>query len=823
MPKKIKQAIVKTVLKLGNSLAQKTGEEVAVQRETAPEMSALLRRAAAEGAVLLKNDGALPIPAQEAVAVFGRVQNDWFYTGYGSGGDVRKPYQVSLMDGLKSCGKLQIDEELAAVYQRWCAENPPDDGFWGHWPRFYPEMPISDALISDAAARCGTAVVVIGRSSGEDRENALEKGSYYLTDEEEQLLAGVTAKFSKTVVLLNIGSIMDLSWAEGFGGKIGAVMIVWQGGMESGNAIADLLCGDVCPGGRLSDTIARRYEDYPSAANFGKKEFNNYEEDVYVGYRWFETFAPQDVLYPFGFGLSYTDFALENVRMEPAEDGFHLTCSVSNTGSRAGRETVQLYVEKPCGSLGNPARSLAGFAKTKELDPGAAENVEIIVPFDALASYDSAGATGHRSAYVTEAGAYRFYLGKNVRDAEKCFEYLHAETTVNHQLSEASAPVHPFAVVVAKEENGARVPVRKIVPTATRDLKKRIVDNLPEGTPITGDRGIKLADVKAGKASMDDFVAQLSLTELEAISRGDYRMNSPLGPSGNAGALGGVLPSMREKGIPPVITTDGPSGIRLNTNCSLMPIGTLLACTYDPALVAEVYEKIGHEMIDRGTDVLLAPGMNIHRNPLCGRNFEYYSEDPLVTGAMAAAAVSGLQRTGVSACPKHYACNDQEYNRNRNDSRLSERALREIYLKGFEICVKTAAPDFIMTSYNKINGVWGHYNYELCTTILRGEWNYQGCIMTDWWMRSSKSPEFPKMRDNAYRVRAQVDILMPGGKQLERKFKPDGTLLETYGKPEGITLGELQRTAKNVLAVAMRSTAMDRMTERSEAAGGDQA
>lgn len=201
-------------------------------------------------------------------------------------------------------------------------------------------------------------------------------------------------------------------------------------------------------------------------------------------------------------------------------------------------------------------------------------------------------------------------------------------------------------------------------------------------------------------------------------------------------------------------------------------------------------------MIERGTDVLLAPGMNIHRNPLCGRNFEYYSEDPLVTGTMAAAAVNGLQRTGVSACPKHYACNDQEYNRNRNDSRLSERALREIYLKGFEICVRTADPDFIMTSYNKINGVWGHYNYELCTTILRGEWGYQGCVMTDWWMRSSKSPEFPNLRDNAYRVRAQVDILMPGGKQLERKFKPDGTLLETYGQPEGITLGELQRTAK---------------------------
>lgn len=823
MPKKkIKQVLIQGALKIVNSLSQdnvSTAEGVS-EHKTTPEMSALLRRAAAEGAVLLKNEGTLPLAEGAKVAVFGRVQNNWFYTGYGSGGDVNKPYQVGLMDGLKACGKLHIDEELAATYQRWCTENPPDDGFWGHWPRFYPEMPVSDTLVSSAASRCDTAIVAIGRSSGEDRENALEKGSYYLTDEEELLLSTITAHFEKTVVLLNIGSIMDLSWVDAFNGKISAVMIVWQGGMESGNAIADLLCGSICPSGRLTDTVARRYEAYPSSSNFGKKEFNNYEEDIYVGYRWFETFAPQDVLYPFGFGLSYTDFTFENAKMEPNKDGFHLTCSVHNTGSRSGRETVQLYLEKPCGSLGNPTRSLVGFIKTKELEPGAAENVEIIVPFDALASYDSAGAAGHRSAYVTEAGNYRFYLGKNVRDAEKCFEYLHTETTVNHQLSEASAPTHPFAIVVAKEENGSRIPVRRIVPTAQRSLKQRILDNLPQGTPITGDRGIKLADVKEGKATMDDFVAQLSLTELEAISRGDYKMDSPLGPAGNAGALGGVLPSMREKGIPPVITTDGPSGIRLKTSCSLMPIGTLLACTYDPELVAAVYEKIGLEMIERGTDVLLAPGMNIHRNPLCGRNFEYYSEDPLVTGTMAAAAVNGLQRTGVSACPKHYACNDQEYNRNRNDSRLSERALREIYLKGFEICVRTADPDFIMTSYNKINGVWGHYNYELCTTILRGEWGFQGCVMTDWWMRSSKSPEFPKMRDNAYRVRAQVDILMPGGKQLERKFKPDGTLLETYGQPEGITLGELQQTAKNVLAVALRSTAMDRITKKNGAAGG---
>lgn len=295
---------------------------------------------------------------------------------------------------------------------------------------------------------------------------------------------------------------------------------------------------------------------------------------------------------------------------------------------------------------------------------------------------------------------------------------------------------------------------------------------------------------------------RLSLDELEAISRGDYKMNSELGAKGNAGAIGGVLQSLRDKGVPAVITTDGPSGIRLLKYCSLIPIGTALASSFDPELVTEVYSALAGEMKEKGSDILLAPGLNIHRSPLCGRNFEYYSEDPLLTGLMAAAAVKGIQSGGLSACPKHFACNNQEVNRTHNDSRLSERALREIYLKGFEICVKTAKPKCIMTSYNKINGVWGHYNYDLCERILRGEWGFEGMVMTDWWMRSSKSPEFPNIRDNAYRVRAGVDVLMPGATKRGRK-KPDGSLLETYGKTDGMTSAEMQRTAKRVLNLCM--------------------
>ena len=795
-----------------DSLAQETAARAAADKTVTPGMPELLRRAAAEGAVLLKNQNqALPLSCGTRVSLFGRGQIQWFYTGYGSGGDVNKPYAVSLLEGLRACATVKVNEKLAQVYEKWDAENPIDHGFWGHWPRFYPDMMLSEDLVREAAQQSDCAVVTIGRSSGEDRENALEKGSFYLTDAERQMLSFVTAYFEKTVVLLNIGSVMDLSWVDEFDGKIDAVLLLWQGGMESGNAAADLLSGKVTPCGKLTDTVAKSYEKYPSAADFGGKDYNFYTEDIFVGYRWFETFAKDDVLYPFGYGLSYTDFSVEFATCDETADGFSFTCTVQNTGTQySGKEVVAVYLEKPCGALGTPARELAGFAKTKALAPQACETLTVTVPRRALSSYDDSGVTGHKSAYVTEKGDYVFYLGGDVRAAKPIWTYTQPETVVTAQLTEVAAPQEAFSVIQATEKNGVRVPKKAAVSTATRDLRVRILENLPNAYPQTGDKGYKLADVRDGKVQMADFVAQLNLEELEAISRGAYRMNSPLGVAGNAGVFGGVLESLRQKGVPPVTTTDGPSGIRLYASCSLLPIGTLLACTFDTALVEEVYRATGAEMRDKGTDVLLGPGINIHRNPLCGRNFEYYSEDPLLTGKIAAAAVRGLQSNGVSACPKHFACNNQEYRRNRNDSRLSERALREIYLKGFEICVKEAAPQNMMTSYNRINGVYGHYHYDLCTTVLRGEWGYTGCVMTDWWLRHENSHEFPKLKDQAYRVRAQVDVFMPGGERTGKE-KPDGTLLKTYGKSDGITLGELQRTAENVLRFCMHSPAMDRM------------
>ena len=755
-------------------------------------MPELLRSVAAQGAVLLENR-VLPLKTGTRVSVFGRVQLDYFCTGYGSGGDVNYPYAVSLLEGLRGCGSLSVNEDLAAVYEDWVREHPANHGVWGLWPRSHPEMPISEALVSAAKEHSGQAVIVLGRAAGEDRENILEPGSFYLTEEEMAMLRTVTTQFPDAVLVLNIGNIMDFSFLAEY--AFGAVLLAWQGGMESGNAVADLISGKICPSGRLTDTIARRYEDYPSSSCFGAKEANEYREDIYVGYRWFETFEKEKVLYPFGYGLSYTSFEIRTEQVSPRT--FRIT--VTNTGTVSGKETVMLFAEKPQGTLGNPARELVAFGKTRELAPGEAQELTLAAPRYQLASYDDSGATGHKSCYVLTPGTYRFYCGKNVRDAEYAGSYQAGETVLV-QLSEACAPAKSFS----RYHRAGNTPVLRPAPEKTTDLKQRILDNLSKSLPMTGDLGHTLRDVQRGTIDLDTFVAQLDLDELEAISRGAYIMDHPLGAKGNAGIFGGVTESLRKKGVPPVVTTDGPSGIRLYASCSLMPIGTLLACTFDIGLVEQLYTAVGREMKEKGSDVLLAPGMNIHRDPLCGRNFEYFSEDPYVTGRMAMAVVKGIQSQGVSACPKHFACNNQETNRNKTDSILTERALREIYLKGFEICVKLAKPKCLMTSYNKINGIWGHYHYDLVQTILREEWGFQGMVMTDWWMQYAPSPEFPQLTGNAYRVRSRVDVLMPGNRSFADPFRtPDGTLLKTFGRPDGITLGEMQECAKHVLRCVM--------------------
>lgn len=792
-----------------NGLAQELISEIKGERRILPGMPELVRRGAAEGCVLLKNEGVLPLSKGHPVSVFGRCQVDTFYVGYGSGGDVHPPYQVSYLEGLRETPDITLNEELAAVYERWCRENPPVvSKLWGQWPMCYPEMELTKELVEAAAKQSDTALVILGRAAGEERENLLEEGSYYLTKAEETMLELVTERFSKTIVILNCGNVIDMSWLLRY--PVQGLVLAWLGGMEAGHALADVLSGAVNPSGRLTDTIAESYEAYPSAGNFGAPGVNCYEEDIYVGYRYFETFDRSRVLFPFGYGLSYTEFELEpgkfflkNAAGASHPDEVGLTVSVTNTGSCPGRQVVQLYLAAPQAKLGKAAKSLVAFAKTGLLAPGETETVSLTVPANLLASYDDTGKTPFRSAYLMEEGRYEFYLGTNVSEARRVAGFAQEATAVLEQLEPVCCPEQSFVRLVpagSRKEDGCYAVARETVPAGGRDLKKRILERLPQETAYTGERGITFAEVCSGAASLEEFTAQLTEEELEALTRGEGGMNSPLGTEGNTGIFGGTIPSLRERGIPPMVTADGPAGLRIKRYTSLIPCGTVLACTWDTELVEQLFRKIGEETKLQGVDVILSPGLNIHRNPLCGRNFEYYSEDPLISGKMAAAAVRGIQSQGVSACPKHFAGNNQEEKRNQTDDRVSERALREIYLRGFEFCVKEGHPQNLMTSYNKINGVWSHYNYDLATTVLRKEWKYEGNVMTDWWMQLSSSPEFPFLRDNAYRVRAQVDVLMPGDHQNGVSgYRSDGTLLESRFAEQGITRGELVRTAENVL------------------------
>ncbi len=773
-----------------------------------PGVTGLSRRAAAEGIVLLQNeDNALPIKSTDKVSLFGRIQVDYFACGYGSGGDVKFPYTTSLLTGMRRNPKINLNENLAGIYEAWCAKNPPNHGSWGNWPMYHPEMPLTDAIVDGAKAVSDTAVVVIGRSAGEDRESTLTKGSYYLTDLEVEMLNKVTAKFDKVIVVLNVGNIIDMAWLDNYTGKIDSLLYAWQGGMESGSAVADVLSGDETPSGKMAATIAKTRADYPSAANFGASAYTNYVDDIFVGYRYFETFeeGKDKVKYPFGFGLSYTTFDITTTRVATVGDFVEVDVTVRNTGNVKGKEVVQVYYGAPQGLLGKAAKSLVAYAKTNLIQPGGSENIKLSFKADAMASYDDAGKTGKKSAWVMEAGTYPIYVGNSVRASLKKGEYTEAALRVVEQLSEASA-IYPAANAfyrwTASQGPNDTITLNRgmdLTPVRSFDLGQKILAEMPADKPHSqGGKGIKLIDVYNGTKTMDDFISQMTPAQLCDLTRGAGAMGHSYGIPGNASVYGAVTTDLKNFGIPSMSSTDGPSGIRMTAAATLLPIGTTLACTWNDKLVEELYAGVGAEMVLNGSDALLAPGMNIQRDPLCGRNFEYFSEDPMLTGRMGSATVKGVQSQGVSATPKHFACNNQETSRNTTDSRVSERAQREIYLRAFEICVKDSEPMNIMMSYNKINSVWAHYNYELATVVLRQQWGFKGLIMTDWWMQNGTSPEFPNITTNAYRVRAGVDVLMPG------ENSTTGNPLTAYQNGY-LNIGEIQRSAVNTLNFCMKS------------------
>ncbi len=773
---------------------------------------ALARQVAAESCVLLKNDAqTLPIRNGEKVSVFGRIALHYYKSGTGSGGLVNVKQVVGILDALKGSSEIRINEKLASVYEAWVEQHPFDKGAgWGQEPWSQEEMPLTEELVAEAAADSETAIVVIGRTAGEDQDTKLVEGSFLLTAAEEDMLEKVCRNFEKVAVLLNVGNIIDMKWVEKYNPS--AVMYVWQGGQEGGNGVVDVLSGKISPCGKLSDTIAGDIEDYPSTRNFGDGKENFYQEDIYVGYRYFETFAKEKVLYPFGFGLSYTEFAVQMTAFHEEEDQVCAEVTVKNTGVCAGKEVVQLYVEAPQGALGKPARELKAYEKTKELAPGEEDTLKFCVPKIAIASYDDSGCTGHKSCYVLEAGTYGVYIGSDVRTAVRSAEFSVEETTVTEQLEEAMAPVQKFERFRPEKDGAAYRLCYEAVQQRTVNPLDRRAQRRPVDAPYSGDKGHKLVDVYEGRIDMSTFLAQLTEEDLAAIVRGEG-MCSPKVTPGTASAFGGVTKRLEQFGIPVGCCADGPSGIRMDcgTRAFSLPNGTALGCTYNKELVEALYQMEGMELRKNKIDTLLGPGINIHRNPLNGRNFEYISEDPYLTGTMAAAQVKGMGYAGVTGTIKHYVANNQEFHRRETDSVVSERALREIYLKGYEIAVKDGGAYSIMTSYGAVNGIWTAGNYDLVTTILRGEWGFDGIVMTDWWSVMNEEGEAPKMQNTGIMVRAQNDLFMVTADAETNALHDDSVEAMKEGRT---TRGEYVRCADNICRVLMRSPVMERFLGR---------
>ena len=704
--------------------------------------TAKARQAVAEGQVLLLNQNhVLPLPKGSHVAVFGRMQLHYYKSGTGSGGMVNVNKVTGILEALEESEDVQVYEPLVDVYREWEKDHPFDEGVgWGNEPWSQEEMELNEALVEEAAEKNEYAIVILARTAGEDKDNKMLEGAYCLTSIEEDMLQKVRKSFAKMIVLLNTGNIMDMSFMDQY--RPDAVMYVWQGGMIGGLGTVDVLTGKVCPSGRLSDTIAAQMSDYPADPYFGGLEQNLYVEDIYVGYRYFETIpgAREKVNYPFGFGLSYTTFEVKPLEAGENHGNIQVRVQVTNTGSCAGKEVVQIYVGKPQGKLGKPDKELVAFEKTRLLQTGESQLLLLQWKVSDMASFDDLGKV-KKAAYVLEKGTYVIYAGTSVRDVEKLsYSYVLEEDVITEQLTTKLAPTslkkrmladgtfEELPLMQANDPNASEIGKLKDEQTDGFTPEGKLVESyvLWRGMHRSGEHDF--TEVADGTITMEEFLAQLSVEELAYLLGGQPN-------TGVANTFGfGNFP---EYEIPDIMTADGPAGLRIapeaGVNTTAFPCATLLACTWNPEIVERIGEAGGAEVKENNISVWLTPAINIHRSPLCGRNFEYYSEDPLLTAELAGAMVKGIQSNHIGATLKHFACNNKETNRKNCDSRVSERAAREIYLKAFERIVKEQKPWAVMSSYNIMNGHRTSEYKELLTGVLREEWGFSGMVTTDWW------------------------------------------------------------------------------------------
>ncbi len=696
----------------------------------------LSREAACEGTVLLKNNNdVLPLKKGTKVAIFGKAQIDYVKGGGGSG-DVFCEYVRNIYDGLKLKNGIEVFDALSLYYKDYVETAYKNSQTNGR----LTEAEIPEALLKSAVEFTDTAIITINRYSeeGHDRRGDGTDPYFELSAEEKAMVNTVCSNFSKIIVLLNTGAMIDTSWFSQ-NDKIQAALMIWQGGMEGGLAAADIFVGDVNPSGKLVDTCAASLADYPSSEGFHESnDYVKYTEDIFVGYRYFETIPgmKEKVVYPFGYGLSYTKFEIKNITVNTVGAQIVVSAEVKNVGGCSGKEVVQVYYSAPGTKITKPARELCAFAKTKLLNPGESQTLTMSFKIDDMASYDDMGAI-EKSAYVMEAGQYKVFVGTNVRDAKEVeFKYELKEDTVCQKLTEYCKPTKLGKRLTATGEY-IEVPDEEYTPKTfdcTYECEMKI--------PAEGEAKKQLIDVANGNVSLDDFISQLSDNELLSLLVG--KVNTGVA---NTDGMGGL----QEYGIPAPMTVDGPAGVRINPETGVrttaFPVATMLACTWNTDILERVGVAGALETKENNLSIWLTPALNIHRSPLCGRNFEYYSEDPLVSGKMAAAMVRGIQSQRIAATPKHFVCNNKETNRAWSNSIVSERALREIYLKGFEICVKESDPKLLMTSYNVVNNIHASERADLITGILRGEWGFGGLVITDWWNTAEKCAEIKSGND----------------------------------------------------------------------------
>jgi len=817
------------------------------QKEERPyerEHKNIAREAAEQGFVLLKNEeNILPLSPDIPLALYGAGASKTIKGGTGSG-DVNERNSVSIEQGLKGAGfTITSDTWLRSfdtIYERerlhwkdtiWKKVDDNPKGAYGLFDVYAQTpfiIPCGDIPTKTDAQ---VAVYVVTRIEGEGADRTPSKGDYYLSDKEESILSTLCSLYEKVIVLLNIGSPIDLSFMDRFP-HIVALILINQPGMEGGTAVARVLMGAVTPSGKLTDTLAFQYEDYPSSATFSSNDGDVtksvYTEGIYVGYRYFDTFHIP-VRYGFGYGLSYASFALSDEKCEKIGAGQRdcsLLCHVRVTNTStiyAGSEVVELYASLPQTRLDKEYRRLVGFAKTSVLAKGAQQEVSIVVPLKNLASYDEA-----HSCWIIEKGSIILFSGTSL---EKARPFCVVENE-DELIIEQDKPVCPV-----------QEPIEEIVaPHADVLVRRREILQHPlvGGVTLQKSDVMEIAPYQDTKnIPLDQRARQLvdALTTEQLIHLATGEMGQ--GEESNLGSAGISVPGSAaqtssvaiEQGIPSIVLADGPAGLRLTPEyevangaivpqpfesslehgflfrgekkedkntwyqyCTAFPIGTLLAQTWDTAVFERVGRAVEEEMEEFNITLWLAPGMNIHRNPLCGRNFEYYSEDPLVTGKCAAALTKGVQEKGVCGTTiKHFALNNQENNRMGMDSQVNERAMREIYLRGFEIAIKEAHPFSLMTSYNKVNGIHAANNYDLCTTLVRDEWHFTGVIMTDW-TTTHDGPDCTACGC----MKAGNDCVMPGIPQDHQNIRE---ALQTGD----LSLSSVKNCVTHLVAVIMRS------------------